>query len=109
MTSRLTLVVACLAAAGLAAQQPAPSQAPPPSQTPPPTFRLEVNYVEVDAIVTDAAGKPVSDLTAGDFEVLEDGKPQKISAFSLVNIPIERADRPLFAAAPIERDVQSNT
>ena len=108
MTSRLTFLAACLAAVGLAAQQPAPSQAPPPSQTPPPTFRLEVNYVEVDAIVTDTAGKPVSDLTAGDFEVLEDGKPQKISAFSLVNIPIERADRPLFAPSPIERDVQSN-
>jgi VWFA-related protein len=67
-----------------------------------------VNYVEVDARVTDANGKAVSDLTAADFEVLEDGKPQKISTFSLVNIPIERAERPLFAAGPIEPDVQSN-
>src|SRR5919109_1171568 len=58
--------------------------------------------------VTDVSGNPVRDLTAADFAVLEDGKPQKISAFSLVNIPIERADRPLFAEAPIERDVQSN-
>jgi VWFA-related protein len=28
--------------------------------------------------------------------------------FSLVNIPVERAERPLFAASPIEEDVQSN-
>ena len=40
--------------------------------------------------------------------MLEDGKPQKVSTFSLVNIPIERAERPLFAAQPIEPDVQTN-
>ncbi len=50
----------------------------------------------------------VTDLTQNDFEVLEDGRPQTVSAFSLVNIPIERAERPLFAAAPIEADVQTN-
>jgi len=111
MTQRIlaAFVFACAGAVAIGAQQPAPQPPPPTTQaTPPPTFRVEVNYVEVDAIVTDATGKPVSDLTAADFEVLEDGKPQKISAFSQVNIPIERADRPLFAAAPIERDVQSN-
>ena len=108
---RLAVLLAVLAGTATFAQQPQPSQ-PQPSQpqpqTPPPTFRVEVNYVEVDALVTDANGNPVADLTAGDFEVLEDGKPQKISAFSLVNIPIERAERPLFAEAPIEPDVQSN-
>ena len=73
------------------------------------TFRAEVNYVEVDAVVTDAQGRIVTDLTQADFEVLEDGRPQKIAAFSLVNLPIERAARPLFAGAPIEPDVQANT
>ena len=103
---RLATLGLCLATVATRAQQPSPSQ--PPQQQPPPTFRVEVNYVEVDATVTDAAGKPVSDLTVDDFEVLEDGKPQKLTTFSLVNIPIERAERPLFAAAPIEADVQSN-
>jgi VWFA-related protein len=92
-------------------QQPTPEPAPgaqaPPEQ-PPLTFRVEVNYVEVDAVVTDAQGNTVTDLTTNDFEVLEDGRPQKVSAFSLVDIPIERAERPLFAAGPIEPDVQSN-
>jgi VWFA-related protein len=97
----------CMSLLGVAVQAQQPPPAPPSGQAPP-TFRVEVNYVEVDATVTDAAGNQVSDLTAADFEVLEDGKPQKISAFSLVNIPVERADRPLFAAAPIELDVQSN-
>jgi VWFA-related protein len=94
-----------------AGQQPAPEPPPraqaPPEQ-PPLTFRVEVNYVEVDAVVTDAQGNTVTNLTVNDFEVLEDGRPQKVSAFSLVDIPIERAERPLFAAAPIEPDVQSN-
>ena len=94
-----------------AAQQPAaPQQAAPqpPADQPPVTFRVEVNYVEVDAVVTDAQGTPVKDLTKDDFELLEDGRRQDVSTFSLVNIPIERAERPLFAAAPVEADVQTN-
>ena len=39
-------------AAALAAQ--ALPQSPP--DPPPPTFRVEVNYVEVDAVITDAQG-----------------------------------------------------
>ena len=89
------------------AQQATPPQAP--TDTPPPTFRVEVNYVEADAVVTDAQGNPVTDLTIGDFEVREDGRPQKVTAFSIVNLPIERPERPLFAERPIEPDVQSNT
>ena len=50
----------------------------------------------------------MNDLTADDFEVIEDGKPQKVTSFSLVNIPIERAERPLFATQPVEADVQTN-
>ena len=72
------------------------------------TFRVEVNYVEVDAIVTDAQGAPIADLSKDDFELFEDGQRQEVSSFSLINIPIERAERPLFASAPIEADVQTN-
>ena len=89
------------------AQQAPPQQAPP--DTPPPTFRVEVNYVEVDAVVTDAQGNAVTDLTIDDFEVREDNRPQKVTAFSIVNLPIQRPERPLFAEAPIEPDVQVNT
>ena len=78
------------------------------SEPPPVIFRAEVNYVELDAIVTDAQGNVVSNLTEADFEVLEDGKPQKISTFSHIDLPIEKAERPLFASAPIEPDVQTN-
>ena len=122
MTQRLAfaLTLAALSGGLLAAQQQPVSQAPaPPPQAqqpaqqtpvdqPPVTFRVEVNYVEVDALVTDADGKPITNLTKDDFELFEDGKKQDVATFALVNIPIERAERPLFAAAPVQPDVQTN-
>jgi VWFA-related protein len=102
----LTILAAGGPVHGQAAQPAAPQ--PPAPQQPPITFRAEVNYVEVDARVLDAQGKFIPDLKAGDFQVLEDGKPQKVTAFSLVNIPVERPERPLFASKPIESDVRTN-
>jgi VWFA-related protein len=87
------------------------SQAAPPPQADrqmPLTFRVEVNYVEVDAIVVDRRGEFVPDLQQADFQVLEDGKPQAIKSFGLVRIPLERPEAPLFVQRPIEPDVQSN-
>jgi VWFA-related protein len=81
------------------------AQQAPPQQ---PTFRVQVDYVEVDVVVTDRNGNLVRDLKKEDFQVLEDGKAQAINAFTFVNIPIERFDRPLFAASPIDPDVRSN-
>jgi len=95
-----------VAAAGGSARAQANQPAAP--QQPPITFRAEINYVEVDARVLDAQGKFIPSLTAGDFQVLEDGKPQQVTAFSLVNIPVERIERPLFASKPIEPDVRTN-
>ena len=109
MPTRRTLiaggVIVLFAAAGILAQQPVPE---PLTQQPPVTFRLEVNYVEIDAVVTDEEGNLVEDLTLEDFEVLEDGEVQEVTAFSQVNIPVEQAMRPLFAESPIEPDVHSN-
>ena len=103
------LTLAALSGGLLAAQQqPGPQTPTPPADQPAVTFRVEVNYVEVDAVVTDAQGMPITNLTKNDFEIYEDGKKQDVATFSLVNIPIERAERPLFASAPVEADVQSN-
>jgi VWFA-related protein len=97
-----------VAAAGGSLRAQIPGTSAPPPQQPPITFRAEVNYVEVDARVLDQAGKFVTDLKPADFQVLEDGKPQQITAFSLVNIPVQRTERPLFASKPIEPDVRTN-
>jgi VWFA-related protein len=77
-----------------AAQQP-PAQPAPPSPNPPapeptgqqpPLIRSGINYVRVDVIVSDKDGQPVMDLSQDDFSLTEDGKPQKIDAFSVVNL-----------------------
>ena len=51
-----------------------------------PTFRTGVNLVRVDAYPT-RDGKIIEGLTAADFEVLEDGVPQKIESFQFVQFP----------------------
>jgi VWFA-related protein len=93
----IALLASACAAHALIAQAPQP-----------PTFRVQVDAIEIDASVTDASGNVVTNLTQDDFEILENGRPQTITSFGLVNIPRVRAERPLFVANPIEADVQSN-
>ncbi|MGH9146879.1 MAG: VWA domain-containing protein, partial [Vicinamibacterales bacterium] len=82
------------------------SPAAPVPQQPATTFRTEVNFVEVHAIVTDENGAFVRNLSSDDFEILEDGRPQKPSVFYLVDLPIERPFMPADATEPIEPDVR---
>ena len=42
---------------------------------------MRVNVVNVEAFVTDRQGRPVTDLTAADFEVEEDGQPVTLTNF----------------------------
>ena len=42
---------------------------------------IEVRVVDVDVVVTDRAGKPVTGLTKDDFEILEAKKPQAVTHF----------------------------
>jgi VWFA-related protein len=112
----VSLVAAVASTVSSSARQstPPPAAAQPPAagqadrQFPPLTFKVEVNYVEVDAIVTDPQGRFVGDLKQDDFQVLEDGRPQSLVSFGVVNVPVEYADAPLFVSQPIEPDVTSN-
>ena len=79
-----------------------------PAQQPQATFRAAVDYVEVDVVVTDASGAFVPGLTAADFELVEDGRPQVIDAFREINVPVERADRTLYSGAIVYPDVIAN-
>src|SRR5260221_8886165 len=74
-TCGLALAAASALAAVLAAQD----------QLPQPTFRAEANFVRVDVFPT-RDGMPIADLTAADFEVVEDKTPQKIEQFERVVI-----------------------
>lgn len=59
-------------------------QQPPSSSVPPPAIRVNVDLVQFDVIVTDAKGNHVDALQPEDFEVLDEGKPQRITNFSYI-------------------------
>jgi len=52
-----------------------------------PQFRAAVDLVHLDVSVLDKERRPVRGLTAADFEIFEDGKPQTLSTFAAVDIP----------------------
>ena len=72
----LAVLVACLGAAGVAAQQ---------------RIRSGVELVELNVTVTDPGGKYVPGLGQDDFDVYEDGAKQKLTFFSATQQPISLA------------------
>src|SRR3990172_2585800 len=66
-----------------------------------PTFRTGVTLVPLDVRVLDSHGRPVTDLTAADFTVLEDGVPQPIAHFSTHSLTSATS---VVAARPARRE-----
>ncbi len=89
----IALVLSLLSSAS--AQSSAPPSASPTSQASTqnspeisshdetPTFKVKVNLVEVRVVVRDAKGNAVGNLKQEDFQLLDNGKPQLISKFSV--------------------------
>jgi VWFA-related protein len=71
-------------------------------------LRLKTELVEIDVVVTDKNNRPVTDLKREDFLLLEDGKPQQISFFSLVRpntiAPADRTTATGKSAQPAQPD-----
>ena len=64
--------------------------------TPPPLhLTAQTQLVQLDVVVRDSRGRPVSGLAQSDFEILDEGKPRPIAAFS-----VETRLRPSSSAAP---------
>ena len=89
--TRVSIIVIACTAAAVAARQ-APSK--------PPTFKVAVDVVSIDAVVTDRKGEVVRNLTAADFEVFQDGKRQKVTFAEFVPV--------ISGAAPAARPVGSS-
>ena len=71
---RLSALILLLAVPLLRAQTPS-------AQVPVPTIRANTRMILLTVVAADKSGA-VTDLTASDFSVLEDGKAQKLAAFS---------------------------
>ena len=83
-----------IAGPGPAAQQPAGGDRP--------RFGTSTAAVVVDVIVRDRKGNPVVDLTADDFEVFENGAPQRVIDFEPV-LPGTAAGAETSAPGPLGR------
>jgi VWFA-related protein len=68
--------------------QPASAAPAPNAQTPPqqPAFRTGINFVRVDALITDNKGNAIPNLSQEDFEVYEDNKLQTIESFKFIEV-----------------------
>lgn len=96
---KITLPLVCLATALLGASPQQPTE----------PIRVGIDYVYVDVVVTDRNGEPVRDLKASDFEVFEEGRPQKIETFALFDAPYDRTPPASRSVVPrVERDVRAN-
>ncbi len=104
---RLTALLPALAIAF--AQTPVPQSRPGTGTAPNTVIRIDVNLVQVDAVVTDSRGRRVTDLQAAAFELLQDGKRQDITNFSYVSTkPGEGGTAPAHRVAlpkPVKGDV----
>jgi VWFA-related protein len=72
------------------------AQAPEPSVT----LRVNTQLVQVNVVVKDSHGNPVTDLKAGDFELYDSGKRQEIRVFNLEDYRPPVAGEAAAAAAP---------
>jgi VWFA-related protein len=95
LSSRIALPFACAVAVVLSAgsahvqgqQPPPPASTPADAPSDPQRFGAATTAVVVDVIVRDKAGRPVTDLKAADFQLLEDDQPQEIGNVTLVAPP----------------------
>jgi VWFA-related protein len=93
---RAGLVAATFAAAPLVAQ------APPPPAPQTPVFRASTHLVQVNVVVHDKHGEPITSLKKEDFTVLERGKPQQVALFSI------NGTAPAAPATPLPPHIFSN-
>jgi VWFA-related protein len=70
--------------------QPAPQEKQPEKINPNEVYTLstESNLVNVDVLVTDKNGSPISGLAKTNFKIMDDGVPQSVTNFSTAEAPI---------------------
>jgi VWFA-related protein len=84
------------------------SKQQPPAQVPPAVLRATTQLVMLDVVVRDRHGNPVTDLTDGDFLVLEDGRQQQVAVFSLEMPAGQRGAELALAAASLPTGIHTN-
>ena len=109
--NQLAVLLAITLSAQAFGQQPAAS--PPQTKQPIPqtsgirddeeVVRITTSVVQLDFVVTDKRGNQVTDLSADDIEVFEDGHAQKITNFSYISTGPMNTTTPEGERAPADR------
>jgi Ca-activated chloride channel homolog len=90
--TRLRILLLWPALVAALAGQTQPPATPPASTSQPQTpFRAGVDLVSLNVTVSDGTARYVTDLTAQDFNVFEDGVKQEVTFFNHTNLPIALA------------------
>ncbi|HEX7152708.1 MAG TPA: VWA domain-containing protein [Thermoanaerobaculia bacterium] len=105
------LLAAVIAAAPVTAQQKRPEGEPPRL-----VENIDVRIINVDVVVTDRKGNPVTGLKKDDFEIYENSVPKAITNFFEVEgtqaknavVDTEVANAPAVAAEPAKEEVPEN-
>ncbi len=99
-TAAIAVTILCAAALAVALRAQAP-QGIAQSQAPP--LRVISQMVQVDVVVKDRSGRPVTGLTQNDFTVYDEGKKQDIAFFSM-----ETSKTRNLQAQPVPPNVYTN-
>jgi VWFA-related protein len=90
----LVTLLLLLGAAGIAQEKPQP-QSRPPQQEPPAVLKVTTRLVTVDVVARDHHGEAVRDLTAKDFQIIEQAgshkDQQQIASFRLLDRAMAKA------------------
>src|SRR3954451_2903146 len=73
-----------------------------------PRFKGGVDVVQFTVTVLDKQRRPISGLTAADFDVLVDGKPKPLAAFAAVTLPGESRSTNAATIPAVAPDVHTN-
>lgn len=103
MRDQSSLVAVLLAAAVLAQTAPAPPGSGAAAGNQIPLFRAVTRLVQVNVLVHDRHGDPVTDLKKEDFSIVEHGKPQRITFFAM-----ESATSPATPPPALPRHIFTN-
>ena len=90
--ARLVAAICAAGSGGIASPAQVPAQAP--------VFRSGVDVVEVDVQMSDASGRPVAGLSAGEFTLLVDGQPRAVSSMEFVRYDEAPSGGPAAAGDP---------
>ncbi|MBI2568455.1 MAG: VWA domain-containing protein [Candidatus Schekmanbacteria bacterium] len=101
----LMLITVAVMILGITGDAGAKDKEPASTDTSNYSVTVSSTFVQVPVTVVDGDGKPVANLTAGDFTLLDNGDEQKVTSFETVDLGAETAREAVRATPAARRNV----